>query len=139
MFVTLSFTYPFLNFNDVQLNQKREQQYQEYLKAKVKRQKEASEAAKNLHMKSYKEVSNKLLPNVPPHDDDDGYAGRSKVKRTRFELPNSNQLRKRRGYSEDFSDDEVDDVQGDDLYLYRQPELNKVLWETKPRPYFQWW
>jgi hypothetical protein len=106
------------------------------LKAKVKRQKEASEAAKNLHMKSYKEVSNKLLPNVPPHDDDDGYAGRSKVKRTRFELPNSNQLRKRRGYSEDFSDDEVDDVQGDDLYLYRQPELNKVLWETKPRPYF---
>jgi hypothetical protein len=24
----------------------------------------------------------------------------------------------------------------DDFYLYRQPALNKALWETEPRPYF---
>jgi hypothetical protein len=46
---------------------------------------------------------------------------------------NSKGSKIRRG-KEDFSDDEsVEDDQ--DFYLYRQPELNKAMWETKPRPY----
>eukprot|EP00586_Coscinodiscus_wailesii_P015502 CAMPEP_0172493356 /NCGR_PEP_ID=MMETSP1066-20121228/24773_1 /TAXON_ID=671091 /ORGANISM="Coscinodiscus wailesii, Strain CCMP2513" /LENGTH=605 /DNA_ID=CAMNT_0013263493 /DNA_START=167 /DNA_END=1984 /DNA_ORIENTATION=- len=32
-------------------------------------------------------------------------------------------------------DDSDEDVAKKDFYLYRQPQLNKALWETKPRPY----
>lgn len=28
-----------------------------------------------------------------------------------------------------------DDQEKEDFYLYRQPHLNKSIWETKPRPY----
>jgi len=28
-----------------------------------------------------------------------------------------------------------DDEENEDFYLYRQPHLNKSIWETKPRPY----
>jgi DNA-binding PucR family transcriptional regulator len=28
-----------------------------------------------------------------------------------------------------------EDEEKDDFYLYRQPHLNKSIWETKPRPY----
>jgi hypothetical protein len=28
-----------------------------------------------------------------------------------------------------------DDEEKEDFYLYRQPHLNKSIWETKPRPY----
>ncbi len=114
----------------------RERQYEEYKRAKLKRQKEASDAAKNLHMKNYNEVSSKLLP--PSHGrpplGNNNVDSLARVKKTRFQLSDDAKNRIRRSQAEEFSDDEYEDEVGD-LYLYRQPELNKVLWETKPRPY----
>ena len=67
----------------------------------------------------------------------DGADSPPKVKRTRFNMEDAQQQSfkssnsNRRG---DFSDEEsMEDDQ--EFYLYRQPELNKAQWETKPRPY----
>lgn len=97
-------------------------------------------AAKSLHRQNYKEMSSRLLPPRPRTSSLDNVSTESppKVKRTRFNMEdvqrtNSKGSKIRRG-KEDFSDDEsVEDDQ--DFYLYRQPELNKAMWETKPRPY----
>ena len=97
-------------------------------------------AAKSLHMQNYKEMSSRLLPPRPRTSSLDNVSAESppKVKRTRFNMEDvqrtSSKGSKLRRGKEDFSDDEsVED--GQDFYLYRQPELNKAMWETKPRPY----
>ena len=97
-------------------------------------------AANSLHMQNYKEMSSRLLPPRPRTSSLDNVSAESppKVKRTRFNMEDvqrtSSKGSKLRRGKEDFSDDEsVEDDQ--DFYLYRQPELNKAMWETKPRPY----
>ena len=38
-------------------------------------------------------------------------------------------------YGDDDDDSDGEEGGGADFYLYRQPQLNKSLWEKKPRPY----
>lgn len=79
-------------------------------------------------MKTYREVSSRLLNPRPPGQDIAEHP--LKVKRTRFQLNNHSSRKTINSFSEEEDEDEKVD-----FYLYRQPELNKILWETKPRPY----
>ena len=124
----------------LKMDEERLRLYQEYRRAKSKKRREAAQAAKNLHMKTFKEMSSRLLPPLPKDRTSDLEAAESppKVKRTRFSNDDiafkSGSSRRGRFYENDFSDDEVIEAK-EDFYLYRQPELNKAHWETKPRPY----
>jgi len=44
-------------------------------------------------------------------------------------------IKKSRKDTFNFDDDSDEEDERIDFYLYRQPQLNKTLWETKPRPY----
>lgn len=93
-----------------------------------------------------------LLPSLHASDSQQGGAPDSAPKRKPiqfqvFKEESEEQLRQRRaarlaaarGNKIASAGDEENGVGGDnesyDFFLYRQPQLNKFLWETKPRPY----
>lgn len=97
-------------------------------------------AAKKLNMQNYRDlITSKLLPPLGRHkSEDEGFADSPpSIKRTRFQLDEttSSKFRPEKSHHHDdvSDDDSMEDMQ--DFYLYRQPELNKALWETKPRAY----
>jgi len=131
-------------FSLLKLDAERSRLYQEYRKAKIFKRREAAKVSKNLQMQSYKEISSRLLPPLGRERPSDNDLGDSlRIKRTRFQMDDvqreskesSKSDKRGRRPAEEFSDDDESDDGRADLYLYRQPELNKALWETKPRPY----
>jgi hypothetical protein len=92
-------------------------------------------------MQNYQDlIASRLLPPLgrKTTEDEDFADSPPSIKRTRFHLDQkskkSRTRNRRHHHHDDFSDeDSMEDVQ--EFYLYRQPELNKALWETKPRAY----
>jgi len=129
------------------MNEERSRLYREYKAVKVAKMREASRETKASRMQNYNDVPSDLSLNLPSHV----YDGKpSRAKKTRFSAdnarpgssqsrrsnrPGSSQGARSRHRSGDFSDDENDEGK-EDFYLYRQPSLNRTLWETKPRAYW---
>ena len=122
------------------LDEDRVRQYREYRRAKItKRRKEAQ--SKFVESKTEKPSllkvgrSSSILLGAR-NTDDSPIKSRPEVKRTRFNATADKSVAGKSIAALEDDSDSDDSMENDqDFYLYRQPELNKSIWETKPRSY----
>lgn len=111
------------------------QRYREYKEQKAERKRAEREArGRTSRVDDEEEDVAGAPPQSPAKDGNGGTAEERGRRRRRAEAGIASAGRSTSTLGSGVGDEEDGDM-GDSFYLYRQPQLNKSLWETKPRAY----